>query len=209
MPSPIAVVPYNFIQKRYDFNALLKRLIYLDYLDMHNLTKTEEGTLEDWVKVFKKCRYSSRYLIDADLNILGYWHFVSLTESYFKKAKKGLLLDGEIRPSSIYSLNKKGLYNIYFVSIVLLPKIRDTNTIIMFDNSFFDAIYDFAHKGVYFKEALLNAITPEGEKHNWGMHFVTKHSLRGNVYYMDFSEFLLKNGSERKDVLKLYSKRLL
>ena len=45
MPSPLAVVPYNFIQKRYDFNALLKRLIYLDYLDMHNLTKTEEGTL--------------------------------------------------------------------------------------------------------------------------------------------------------------------
>ncbi len=210
MLNPLAVVPYNFIRTKYSKNALLKRLIYLDYTDMRGLIRAAEGTRSNWMQVLRKSPYSYRYLVNSHLDILGYWHFVSLKGPYLKKAKKGLLLDSEIKASSIYSLNKKGLYTIYIVETVLLPKYRDTDAIIMLDNSFFDAIYDFALEGVYFSEVLANAFTPDGKRRDIerGMHFMAKHVLHGDMYHMDFTEFLLKNAPDRKDVLKLYSKHL-
>ena len=210
MLKSLAIVPYNFIRKRYNYNALLTRLIYMDYMSMRGLTKAEEGIRKNWVQVFRKSPYSSRYLVNVNLDILGYWHFVALKEPYFKKAKKGLLLDSEIKAGSIYSLNRRGLYKIYLVETMLLPRYRDTNAIKMLDNSFFDAVYDFASNGIYFTEVLSNAFTPDGKKMDMkrGMKLVAKHILNGSMYHMDFGDFLLKDTYQRTDVLKLYSRHI-
>ncbi len=208
MLKPLAVVPYNFIRERYDFDKLLKRLIHLDYTYMRGLTKKTEGTHGNWVKVFKKSPYSSGYLVNAHLDILGYWHFVSLKEPYFKKAKRGLLLDSEIRASSIYSLNKKGSYTMYIVETTLVPEYRNTNAIIMLDNSFFDRVYDFARAGIYFTEVLTDAFTSDGEKRDIerSMRVAANNTMHGTMYYMNFTDFLLKNAPERTDLINAYSK---
>ncbi len=210
MLKPLAVVPYNLIQTRYSPDKLLKRLIYLDYAYMRGLTKVTEGAQRNWVQVFKKSPYTYGYLVNARLDILGYWHFVSLKEPYFKKAKLGLLLDSEIKASSIYALNKKGLYTVYIIETMLLPKYRDTNAIMMLDNSFFDRIYDFARSGIYFTEVLANAFTADGKRRdiNRGMQIVAKNTSHGDIYHMDFTDFLLKNATERTDLINAYSKYL-
>ncbi len=90
MQEHLAVVSYNFIQRKYNFNALLRRLIRLDYAYMRGLTKAEEGTQRNWVHVFRKSPYSSGYLVNDRLDIFGYWHFVALKKRHFERAKRGM-----------------------------------------------------------------------------------------------------------------------
>ncbi|MGC8548049.1 MAG: hypothetical protein ACP5MC_03595 [Candidatus Micrarchaeia archaeon] len=72
MFKPLAVVSYGFIRERYSYSALLRRLIRLDYVYMRGLTKAEEGTQRNWVPVFRKSPYSSGYLVNEHLDIIGY-----------------------------------------------------------------------------------------------------------------------------------------
>ncbi len=211
MYRPLAIVPYiPFLKKRYSYSSLLTRLIYLDYADMPGLTKQDEGLHKDWVPVFRKSPWSARYLVDGDLNILGYWHFVALKEPYYRKARKGLLLDSNITADRIYALDRKGHYNMYFVETVLQPELRDTDAIVMLDDSFYDAIYDFARSGVFFKERITNAITDAGVRRatGLGMKYMTRNISRGSIYRMNFVDFLLRNAERRTDVLKLYAKEM-
>ncbi len=117
-----------------------------------------------------------------------------------------MLLDSQIKPSSIYPLNKKGFYTIYIVETLLVPKYKDTNAIVMLDYSFFDAIYDFAKEGVYFTEVLVDAFTADGRKWcvNLGMKLVAKNTLHRDMYYMDFEDFVLKNAPKRTNLIKAY-----
>ena len=131
---------------------------------MEGITRQEEGEFENWVPVFAKSPFSSRYLVDSKLNILGYWHFVALKPRLYKRALKGTLVDGEITSDEIYSLNKRGHYNMYFVEIVITPELIDTDAIIMLNDSLYASIYDFATNGVFFDEMILNAFTKYGLK---------------------------------------------
>jgi hypothetical protein len=208
MLKTLAIVPYHpFLSRKYSYGSLLKRLIYLDYANMEGITKEEEGTQDNWVSVFEKSPYSSRYLVDANLNILGYWHFVALDEELFKKAKKGLMLDNEITADKIYSLEKKGRYKMYFVETVTHPGITNTDAAAMLNESFYDAVYDFARSGIFFTERITNAITLIAVKRaiDFGMKFVTKNTYRGSVYSMKMTDFLLRNASRRMDLFRLYS----
>ena len=208
MFNTLAVVPYlPFLESKYSYEALLDRLIYLDYANMKGITKEEEGTHDNWVPVFKKSPYSSRYLVDGNLNILGYWHFVALKEKLFKKAKKGLMLDYEISTDNVYALNRKGRYNMYFVETVTHPDITNTDAAAMLDESFYDSVYDFARSGIFFTERLTNAITPDAVKRaiGFGMKFVAKNIYRGSIYSAKMTDFLLRNASRRTDLFRLYS----
>lgn len=211
MLKTLAVIPYHpFLSGNYTYRSLLDRLIYLDYASMSSITKEEEGTLENWVPVFRKSPYTSRYLVDGDLNILGYWHFVALKEKLFNKAKKGLMLDYEITADEVYSLNKKGRYAMYFVETVTHPDITNTDAAAMLDESFYDSVYDFARSGIFFTERLTNAITPDAVKRaiGFGMKFVAKNIYRGSVYSMKMTDFLLRNASRRTDLFRLYSNEI-
>ncbi|EET89905.1 MAG: hypothetical protein LVQ97_04610 [Candidatus Micrarchaeales archaeon] len=211
MFETLAVIPYHpFLSGKYSYESLLDRLIYLDYADMKGITKEEEGTRENWVPVFKKSPYSSRYLVDGNLNILGYWHFVALKEKMFRKAKKGLMLDQEITANNVYSLEKRGRYMMYFVETVTHPDIRNTDAVAMLDESFYDAVYDFARSGVFFTERITNAVTPGAVKRatGFGMRFVTKNIYRGSIYSMGMTDFLLRNASRRMDLFRLYLKEM-
>ncbi|QRF74067.1 hypothetical protein Micr_00595 [Candidatus Micrarchaeum sp.] len=211
MLETLAIVPYHpFLSRKYSYGSLLKRLIYLDYADMKGITKEEEGTQENWVPVFEKSPYSSRYLVDANLNILGYWHFVALEEELFKKARKGLMVDNEITADKIYSLERKGRYKMYFVETVTHPDITDTDAAAMLDESFYDAVYDFARSGVFFTERITNAITQVAVKRatDFGMKFVAKNIYRGSVYSIKMTDFLLRNASRRIDLFRLYSNEM-
>ncbi len=208
MFNTFTVVPYlPFLDSKYSYETLLDRLIYLDYADMQGITKEEEGTRDNWVSVFKKSPYSSRYLVDNNLNILGYWHFVALKEELFKKAKKGLMLDYEITADKVYSLDKKGRYKMYFVETVTHPDITNTDAAAMLDESFYDSVYDFARSGIFFTERLTNAITPNAVKRaiGFGMKFVAKNIYRGSIYSAKMTDFLLRNATRRTDLFKLYS----
>ncbi|MCL5434712.1 MAG: hypothetical protein M1559_03325 [Candidatus Marsarchaeota archaeon] len=211
MFETLAVIPYHpFLSGKYSYESLLDRLIYLDYADMKGITKEEEGTRENWVPVFKKSPYSSRYLVDGDLNVLGYWHFVALKEKLFRKAEKGLMLDQEITADKVYSLEKKGRYMMYFVETVTHPSIRNTDAVAMLDESFYDAVYDFARSGIFFTKRVTNAVTPEAVKRatGFGMKFVTKNIYRGSIYSMGMTDFLLRNASRRIDLFRLYLKEM-
>ena len=211
MLETFAIVPYHpFLSQKYSYNSLLKQLIYLDYADMKGITKEEEGTQENWVPVFEKSPYSSRYLVDGDLNILGYWHFVALKEKLFRKAEKGLMLDQDITADNVYSLEKTGRYLMYFVETVTNPEIKNTDAVAMLDESFYDAVYDFARSGVFFTKRITNAVTPEAVKRatGFGMKFVTKNIYRGSIYSMGMTDFLLRNASRRIDLFRLYLKEM-
>ena len=211
MFETLAVIPYHpFLSGKYSYESLLDRLIYLDYADMKGITKEEEGTRENWVPVFKKSPYSSRYLVDGDLNVLGYWHFVALKEKLFRKAEKGLMLDQEITADKVYSLEKKGRYMMYFVETVTHPSIRNTDAVAMLDESFYDAVYDFERSGIFFTKRITNAVTPEAVKRatGFGMKFVTKNIYRGSIYSMGMTDFLLRNASRRIDLFRLYLKEM-
>jgi hypothetical protein len=206
--SKIKAITLGQALKTRTMPALIKEVMGLDYADTKGLLKIDEGDRAHWIKILKKSPSSIKYLSDKRGGIVGYWHFVAPTAKMFDLAMKGKIVDGKIDSKRIHTLSKPGLYNIYFIEMLLVPELRDGRAIRLLYETFYDAVEAMARKGVLFNNWCMVAYTKDGHKvAKWcGMKYVTKHCTKGSVYAANFYEFLQKKAGHRLRLLGLYDK---
>lgn len=168
----------------WDGRVLLDHLIRLDYATIAGLTADNEGHSEQWAPVFMEHPDTWRLLIDGAENIVGYWHFVPLFDSEYQLAKQGLLLDGDITSDKLCYFEVPGFYNIYFVSISLLPNYRGVRNFRSLLDSLFERFIELADRNIYFKEVCANAFTTSGESlcKTLEMQYIGKHKDNGKLF---------------------------
>jgi hypothetical protein len=169
--------------------VLLDRLISLDYATIPGLTADNEGQSEQWAPVFMEHPDTWRLLIDGAEHIVGYWHFVPLFDAEYQLAKEGLLFDGDITSDKLCYFELPGFYNIYFVSISLLPNYRGVRNFRLLLDSLFEQFTELAARNIYFKEVCANAFTESGESlcKTLEMQFIGQHKDHGKLFIKTFS----------------------
>jgi len=191
----------------WDGNRLLDELIKLDYQTIDQLTQEHEGEIAQWAPVFMDHPDTWRLMIAGPEKIVGYWHFVPLFSSEFEIAISGRLRDSQITTDLVRVLELPGWYDIYFVSICALPLYRRTPRMRPLFRSFIDVVRNLAVEGVRIRRICTNAYTASGEAlcKDLGFHQEQKHSEKGTIYSLNFSDLLnheLCNG--QSELLELY-----
>ena len=191
----------------WDGNRLLDELIKLDYQTIDQLTQEHEGEIGQWAPVFMDHPDTWRLLTAGPEKIVGYWHFVPLFSTEFELAMSGRLTDSKITTDLVRVLELPGSYDIYFVSICALPLYRRTLRMRPLFRSFFDVIWDLALEGVRVRRVCTNAYTPSGEAlcKDLGFRLEQKHSDKGTIYSLEFSDLLNHDLCNRHpELLELY-----
>lgn len=196
----------TLLHNGWSLKKLVHRGVELDYECMKGLTGADEGTHSQWLGVLKKSMGTEQYLVDGRYNLLGYWHFVALRENYYKALMKGVFVDSQVTANAIYSLDRPGRYHMYIIEVLLLPSLRDTDAIVMLDDSFYEVVGTFAKRRVYFSDISLNAYTRDGLKRarKLGMRYVTNDTSRGTIYSCSFIDYIKRNAKRHKSLIKAY-----
>jgi hypothetical protein len=191
----------------WDGNKLLDELIKLDYQTIDQLTQEHEGEIAQWAPVFMDHPDTWRLLTAGPEKIVGYWHFVPLFSSEFDLAMSGRLKDSQITTDLVRVLELPGWYDIYFVSICAQPLYRRTTRMRPLFRSFFDVVLDLGLEGVRIRRVCTNAYTRSGEAlcKDLGFRLEQKHSEKGNIYSLEFSDLLNHDlCSRHPELLELY-----
>jgi hypothetical protein len=164
-------------------HSLLDYLINLDFEVIEGLVDNAEGNVSQWAPIFENAPYSYRLLVDENNLIVGYWHFVIPTEDIIKKCRLGLLNESKLSPADIIDINNPGLYDIYIVSICLLPKYQMTGASTMLIASLREVIRQLAKDGVIVRHIFGNAYSTKGQKFSKkiGLKKITNHIEHGIV----------------------------
>jgi hypothetical protein len=175
----------------WDSKKLLDELIKLDYETMEGLTRDMEGSTDQWADVFSESPDTWRLLVNGSESIIGYWHFVPLFPDDFQKAKLGELKDSEIVAERIMPLDIPGDYDIYVVSIALRRGYRNHEDRSLLFGSFFEEVYSLAKDGIFIRNIITNAFTPDGFRTctRFGMKAIAKHAQYGDIFYRTLYPF--------------------
>lgn len=202
----------SVLAQGWDGARLLDELIQLDYQTIDGLTPDHEGHTAQWAPVFMDHPDTWRLITNSTKDIVGYWHFVPLFDDEYQRARSGLLIDGEITTDKVRIFEMPGLYDIYFVSIGLLPKYRRSRAITLALKSIAGVFVDLAGEGIFIREICANAYTSSGEAmcKSIGMKYVKDHADHGRVYCAKFPA-LLSEGlfSDNPELRRLYRKFLV
>jgi serine/threonine protein kinase len=176
----------------WNMQALLEALIGLDYQTIDRLTPEHEGEAHLWAPVFGDHPESWKLLIRGPKDIVGYWHFVSLFDDDFERAKQGNLLDSEITTDRVRLFELPGWYNIYVVSICILPQYRKTALIRSLFRSMLETFAEMARNGVFVQEICANAYSPSGVSlcKSLGLSHCRPHDHFGEIYVGSFRGLL-------------------
>jgi TIR domain len=175
----------------WDGEKLLDELIRIDYQTLDQLKDIHEGNTAQWAPVFTDHPDTWRLLISSPGHIVGYWHFVPLFEAEYEQAKLGQLLDGQITTNKVRIFEITGRYNIYFVSVCLLPNYRGTSAVRLLFDSMFVQLTELARQGIFIDEICANAYTPTGEAFckSFGLTYLRDHADHGKIYCGTFAQF--------------------
>jgi hypothetical protein len=190
----------------WDGEQLLEELISIDYRTMEDLTLDHEGQAKQWAPVFMDHPETWRLLISGPREIVGYWHFVPLFESSYQRARAGQLLDSEITADTVRLFELSGCYDIYWVSICLLPQFRRPHALRMLFASMSDVIRALAEEGIFIREVCTNAYTRSGVSLclSLGFQHLAEHEDRGRVF-VGHADLLFDSQIGRdQDLLELY-----
>ena len=175
----------------WDPKKLLEELINLDYETMEGLTRDMEGSTDQWADVFSESPDTWRLIVNGSKSIIGYWHFVPLFPQDFQKAKLGKLKDSEIVAERIMPLDLPDDYDIYVVSIALRRGYRNHEDRALLFGSFFEEVYSLAKNGIFIRNIITNAFTPDGFRTctRFGMKTVAKHVQHGDIFFRTLYPF--------------------
>lgn len=116
-------------ERNWSYEQLLQRLIDLDRLSIKRTEISDEieGTIAQWVPVFRKSKDTWRLVVYKDSLVVGYWHAVSLNENLLDKLLNGTMLDSDIVESQILNINEPKSHNLYFTILAIHPDFKFVN----------------------------------------------------------------------------------
>lgn len=109
------------LEKGLTYEALLRRLIGLDYMTLDGLNERSEGTVHQWAPVFAKSPESWKLVVFGDSLIVGYWAFFALSDSLMTKLRSGVMFDSEITDRDVVRIESHQTYDVYFSMITRQP----------------------------------------------------------------------------------------
>lgn len=161
--------------KLFTVNQLVDALVKMDYATINIENEEDEGTIEQWSDILRHNPDAFRYLLNGN-ELIGYWHYVFLNEETFDKAKKGLLLEGEITTDMLISPDSPGEYDGYFLCLTIAQEHRTARNLMRLFQAFARQMEEYAEKGIFVREWCTNAYSEEGET----MCKVMKHAFLCN-----------------------------
>ncbi len=179
---------FELINSKIYLWEIVKKLIQMDYENIENLRKDDEGTFEQWYPIFLKNPETWRIMVNSKNEIIGYWHFVPLRLETYEKIKMGKMHEIELNENDIIELVKKGNYKIYFRSLVLKKEYRKSKATEELIVSFFNVLKKLEEKGIIMDEMCANAYTLQGKKwcEKLGMEYIGEMSPNGSLYFLKF-----------------------
>lgn len=133
-----------------------------------------------------------RILVDAQSQILGVWHFLSLSEDAMRIAMEGGLNVRDIHSGILTPLDHPGHYDIYVLTYAVAPVWRLSAASMAFARSMFDVYHALAVRGIFVRRLGANFVSKEGIgiARALDLGFVCEHQVLGDVYGADFPSLL-------------------
>jgi len=168
----------------WDGITFLDKLIEIDRLVLNGIRDDEEGTPQQWAPIFMSHPDTWRLIISDANEIIGYWHFVPLVQEMYAKATNGQLLDSEIHEDDIKIFGIHGQYDIYFVSLCIVPSHRTHQAVRIIFDSLFNHFLTLAEDGILVDGICAHAYTPYGASicKDLGMTEGKSHFRKGVIY---------------------------
>ena len=211
--APALSVADDIIISSWGWNEgkLFDKLMEIRNETIDGLISGYKGSSSQLLPMFKAHPDTWRLLLDEAQNIVGFWHFLPLSEEKFKICKDGKLVDDEIIPDDVRNLGKPGLYDIYIVStctkfqycripgefhffnpydvIQELPHKPGSNFLM---DSMFKQIAELAHRGIFIRELCANAFTRSAIEacERFGLKYLKEHEAHGKIYAGSFISIL-------------------
>lgn len=159
---------------------LARRLIEIDHTLIPNLTEKDEGTAEQWAKIFRASPFTWKVLTYAD-QIIGYWQYVYLQDAYFDLVKAGKLHDSEIDVSMLdfpSLLNEQKTYKMYIIMIGVHSAHQHLGVGAILLSHLIKQIQRDAENGFFCAQFAAVGHTPDGVKlcRELGMDFIGRHA---------------------------------
>lgn len=152
----------KLVSAGWTLKEVVRQIFALDHDVYEDLTAENEGTIEQWMPVYKQFPQSWR-AIAKERQLIGYWQFAVFLPDFYESVKQGKLMEGNIDPIECYDLfDIPGVYNMYIVSICLSEEFRNTVARQLLIDSFFDVLNELSKERVFFSEVMTNAYSVEG-----------------------------------------------
>ena len=193
----------------------LKYIIELDRKMISGIHDDHEGYPDQWADIFKTNQDCWRIIIQ-DRKVIGYWHFVPLTDAAFAAMKAGNMKDSELTVDHVDQMILPKGYKVYITMVGILDTYRNTKTNKLLMESFSDAFLALAQLGYFIDEICACAHTTEGARLcSLMMNMKEVAELKDGkdrgvfpIYYADQRSFLESNMFKRNSkLLRLYSSK--
>lgn len=107
------------------------------------------------------------YVMLRDLqtgHIVAYINVMPVSDECYEKIRCGNFIDVEITPDMILSYDMPQAYCIYFSSVVIHPKYRNSGVFKLLFDAILSRFIQLGNDEVFIKKMLADAVTPTGEK---------------------------------------------
>ena len=199
----------ELLRLNWDYDRLVAELIGMDYDTLAPITEEDEGSAPQWLPLLMDHPDTYALLFNKEQDqIAGYWHFVSLFDEEYDKAKGGRLHDEEITADKVRYFALPGWHDIYMVMVCIRPQFRGGHATRLLFHALFDVLTEAADNGVFVRNICANAWTGSGEAlcKSIGLGYECEHAANGRVFAAPFSRVLEHGMLKHYTLLKeLYS----
>ena len=166
---------------------IMRACMSLDYENINGLDEASAGTIRQWRPIVDNGRDGYSLLVDPGWNVVGYWHFLPLSNRLFALACAGELEDEMIKVEEVPVMGLPGFYDVYFVVVLVKPELRSCKATRLLYEAFLERLRYMSRQNIYINSICTNAFSPEGLAlcRTVGMQKLRDHKRMGEVYFLD------------------------
>lgn len=167
----------------YTTSKVAMQLVENDYINCESLDEASEGNPQQWEQFLSEASETFCYILHNG-EIVGNWSITALDDETYERAKRGELLESEIRYEDTPQIFMPGHYNGYILAIGMLPGYRNVKNNRMLIDSLFQQIVEYKGLGIYFDRWLINAFSKDVMRlvSSLGFEPVCDHTAAGKLY---------------------------
>jgi hypothetical protein len=193
----------------FSIEELADKLISMDLEMIDDIDEDHEGSPSFWIPFLVNNPETWKIILDKNNEIVAYWHFIPLFEDNFNLALEGKLIDTDFKIDMV-PVMILGVYDIYFVTIVLKDLHSRSTIFKLLLDSLAKSLEDLATNGVYIEKICTLAYTPDGESlsKSIGLKYTVDSEYHGKIYSGSIFDLLGRRFCNEYKVLKTLYKEL-
>lgn len=172
------IAGHEFVASKYngDYEAFLTDLIALDEATIAGICSEHEGTPQQWAPIFFHSPYTWRIIVNGD-EIVGYWQFVCVKDTFYKAILEGSIVDSEISVEMLDFPVVEGRYKAYMPIIAVRSQDRGATTLNLLLSALSKTLTDLAKNDILIEDCCATNFSFEGKRlcELIGMEHVHRH----------------------------------